>query len=331
MPPRRAEPASRSYRLSVSPSSATGGLENPRPFRFGLVFTGEADGPRLRDLARRLEGEGFSSLLVADHYGNPMACGVVQMAVAAATTTLRVGRYVYDNDFRHPALLAKEAATIDVLSGGRLELGIGAGWSKDEYDAVGLPFDPGPTRVSRLEESIDILTALWAGGPVTFRGTYYQIDGLPGMPLPIQRPLPLPIGGGGPRMLRLAARRASIVGLVPRSLPDGGLDPDEFGEGPFDARIAAVDLAVEEAGRSADPPERSLLVFHTSRSRAEVGDGGWVRSDLVERSPYVLLGDTGKMVETLQARRARWGVSYIVCYERDLERMLPVAKSLSGS
>ncbi len=300
-------------------------------FRFGLVFTGEADGPRLRDLARRLEGEGFSSLLVADHYGNPMACGVVQMAAATATTTLRVGSYVYDNDFRHPALLAKEAATIDVLSGGRLEVGIGAGWAKDEYDAVGLPFDAGPVRVSRLEESLDILTALWAGGEVTYQGTHYRIDGLPGMPLPIQRPLPLLIGGGGPRMLRLAAQRASIVGLVPRSLPEGGLDPDEFGEEPFDARIASLDLAIAEAGRSDDPPERSVLVFHTYRSSADGPDLGWVRPDLRARSPYVLIGDRGQIVETLQARRERWGVSYIVCYERDLERMLPVARSLSGS
>ncbi len=310
---------------------ATNGSKAPARFRFGLVFTGHADGPRLRDLACRLEDEGFSSLLVADHYGNPMACGVVQMAAAAATTTLRIGSYVYDNDFRHPALLAKEAATLDVLSGGRVELGIGAGWAKDEYDAVGVPFEPGPVRVSRLEESLDIMTALWAGGSVTYQGTYYRIDDLEGMPIPIQRPLPLMIGGGGPRMLRLAARRASIVALVPRSLPEGGLDPDEFGEEAFDARIASLDLALAESGRSDDPPERSLLVFHTYQSSADGQARGWVRPDLRARSPYVLIGDTGRMVETLQARRDRWGLSYIVCYERDLERMLPVARSLSGS
>lgn len=310
---------------------AADGSRRASGFRFGLVFTGEADGPRIRNLARRLEGEGFSSLLVADHYGNPMACGIVQMAAAAATTTLRIGSYVYDNDFRHPALLAKEAATLDVLSDGRVELGIGAGWAKAEYDAVGVPFDPGPIRVSRLEESLEIMTALWEGGSVTYRGTYYRIDDLEGMPLPVQRPLPLLIGGGGPRMLRLAARRASIVGLVPRSLPEGGLDPDEFGEEPFDARIASLDLAIAEAGRSDDPPERSVLVFHAYGSGDDGRDLDWVRPDLRMRSPYVLIGDTGRIVETLQARRERWGLSYIVCYERDLERMLPAAKLLSGA
>src|SRR5205085_1946051 len=152
-----------------------------------------------RDLARRLEGEGFSSLLVADHYDNPMSCGILQIAAADATTTLRVGSYVYNNDFRHPALLAKEAATIDVMSGGRLEFGIGAGWDKREYGTTGIPFDPGSVRVSRLEEAVEIMKLLWQGERVSFTGQQYRIDGLEGMPLPIQRPLPLLIGGGGPR------------------------------------------------------------------------------------------------------------------------------------
>ena len=119
-----------------------------------------------------------------------MACGILQIAAADATTTLRVGSYVYNNDFRHPALLAKEAATIDVMSGGRLELGIGAGWHKGEYEQAGIKFDAGAVRVSRLEEAIEIMTRLWEGEPFSFTGQHYRIDGLEGTPLPIQRPLP---------------------------------------------------------------------------------------------------------------------------------------------
>jgi probable F420-dependent oxidoreductase len=296
-----------------------------------MVFTGATEPRQWRDLARRLEGEGFSSLLVADHYLNPMACGILQIAAADATTTLRVGSYVYNNDFRHPALLAKEAATIDVMSNGRLELGIGAGWDRSEYNEAGIDFDPGPVRVSRLEEAIDIMTRLWEGEVVSFTGQHYKIDGLEGTPRPIQRPLPLLIGGGGPRMLRLAARRADIVALVPRSLPEGGLDPAEFEEGAFDARVSALDDAVREAGRSDDPPERSVLVFQMYRGVAEVASHDWIDPERVNTSPYALVGDTSAMADAIVHRRATWNISYVVCFDRDLERMLPVARRLEGS
>lgn len=301
----------------------------PRAFRFGVVFTDEMGGPAWADYARRLEGEGFSTLLVADHFANPMACGPLMLAAAAATTTLRVGSYVYDNDFRHPALLAKEAATIDVLSEGRLELGLGAGWHKGEYDAVGIPFDPPGVRVSRLEESVEILLRLFAGGPVHHEGRHYRLDGHEGLPLPVQRPIPLLIGGGGPRMLRLAARRAQILGLVPPSLPEGGLDPDKFTAEAMDAKIAAVESAVAEAGRTDGGPERSVLLFQVYASERDVSADDWVRPDHVRDSPYVLLGDAAAMADQLLARRERWGLSYIVCFERDLEQFLPVVQRLT--
>lgn len=300
-----------------------------RPFRFGVVFTDQTAGPAWSDYARRLEGEGFATLLVADHFANPMACGPLMLAAAAATTTLRVGSYVYDNDFRHPALLAKEAATIDVLSDGRLELGLGAGWHKEEYDAVGIPFDPPGVRVSRLEESIEILLRLFAGGPVTFEGNHYRIDGHEGLPAPIQQPIPLLIGGGGPRMLRLAARRAQILGLVPPSLPGGGLDPDKFTAEAMDAKIASLEAAITDEGRTDGGPERSVLLFQMHRSEADAPADDWVRRDLVATSPYVLLGDASAMADQLLERRERWGLSYVVCFERDLELFLPVVRRLA--
>jgi probable F420-dependent oxidoreductase len=300
-----------------------------RAFRFGVVFTDQMGGLEWANYARRLEGEGFSTLLVADHFANPMACGPLMLAAAAATTTLRVGSYVYDNDFRHPALLAKEAATIDVLSGGRLELGLGAGWHKEEYDAVGIPFEPPGVRVSRLEESVEILIRLFKGGPVQFEGSHYRIDGHEGLPIPVQRPIPILIGGGGPRMMKLAARRAQILGLVPPSLRDGGLDSDKFSAEAMDAKIAALESAVADVGRTDGGPERSVLLFQMYQSERDVPVDDWVRPDLVADSPYVLLGDSAAMADALVARRERWGLSYIVCFERDLEQFLPVVRRLA--
>ena len=301
-----------------------------RPFRFGVVATSGTTREAWREHARRVEGEGFSSLLIADHYLNEMSCGVLQMAAADATTTLRIGSYVYNNDFRHPALLAKEAATIDVLSGGRLEFGIGAGWHRGEYDQTGIPFEPGSVRVSRLAESIDIITALWRGEPVTYQGEHYRLEGFDGTPKPIQQPIPLMIGGGGPRMLKLAASRAEIVALVPRSRPEGGLDPAEFTAEAFDLRIGALDEAIRASGR-ADAPERGALVFQMYRTMDDVGADDWMDASTVATSPYALVGEPARMIDTLVERRQRWGISYLVCFAQDLDLMIPVARALTGA
>jgi probable F420-dependent oxidoreductase len=290
----------------------------PRPFRFGVVFTHGADASGIADLARRCEDDGFSTLLVADHLDNPMACGPLLVAAAAATTTLRIGSYVYNNDLRHPAVLAKEAATIDVLSGGRLEFGIGAGWNREEYDQAGLTFDPPRTRVDRMEESLGMIEALFAGGPVRHEGTHYRLDGLEGMPKPVQDHVPILIGGGGPRMMGIAARRADIVGFVPQSKREGGLDKETVPAEVMDARIATLDQAIDDAGRTDGGPERSLLVFDLWQSPDDVTPGEMVSPELVETSPYALVGDRSAMIDALHERRDRWGFSYIVCFAGDM-------------
>ena len=298
--------------------------------RFGVVFADTTNRDGWVELARRVEGEGFASLLVADHYTNDMACGPLIMAAAAATTTLRVGSYVYDNDFRHPALLAKEAATIDVLSGGRLELGIGAGWDKEEYDQVGIPFDASGVRISRMEEALDVIEALFAGGPVHHDGAFYRLNGFEGLPRPVQRPIPLMIGGGGPRMLTLAARRAATVALVPRSLPGGGIDPTRFGQETFAGQIEHLEAAVTDAGRTDRPPERSLLLFNVHASVDDVPRGSWIAPDELAASPYGLLGEPGAMADSLVERHERFGIDYFVCFEDDLETFLPVVRRLAS-
>src|SRR4051812_35806180 len=184
-----------------------------REFRFATgIGPGTVDD--WREFARRAEVLGYARLGIGDHLSAPFEPGPALTAAALATTTIKVGN-VFNNDFRHPAVLAKVAASIDVLSGGRLEFMIGAGWMKTEYDAIGIPFDPPGVRVGRLEEAVQIIKGLWADGPFRFSGRHYTISGLDGVPKPLQRPHPrIFVGGGGKRLLSMAAREADIVGLL---------------------------------------------------------------------------------------------------------------------
>lgn len=295
-----------------------------RQFRFGVVFTGDCSAKEWAELAQRVESDAFSVLLVADHFLNPMACGPLILAAANATTTLRVGSYVYDNDFRHPALLAKEAATIDVLSGGRFEFGIGAGWAKQEYDAVGIPFDSPAKRVDRFEEAVGVITRLIAGETVDHVGPFFEFRNYVGRPASVQQPVPLLIGGGGARMLGIAGRLANIVGFVPRSRPEGGLDMDDVGIESMNRKIGWLEAGAE--GRADGGPERSVIMFsiHASLDRA-------ASPEVSATSPFFLVGDTSAMVDQLLERRERWGLSYIVCFDRDLELFTPVVRALAGT
>jgi len=195
--------------------------------------------------ARRVEALGYDTLLLPDHFAPDLFAPIPALTAAAlATTTLRVGTTVFDNDFRHPAMLAKEIATIDVLSDGRFEVGLGAGWKKEEYDQVGIPFDPPGTRVGRLEETVRVLKGLWADGPLTFTGQHYTIQALESFPKPVQRPHPpIFIGAGGKRLLSFAAQEADIIGIIAQALPAGGLDVASDSE----ARLAEQVRWIREA------------------------------------------------------------------------------------
>src|SRR6266550_2451379 len=198
-----------------------------RPFRFGVICEHMQSAEEWVTKARQAEEYGYSTLLIRDHFirepfGDQLAPLIALMAAANATKTLRVGSLVMDNDYRHPVMLAKEAATLDLLSGGRFELGIGAGWLRSEYEQAGMVFEPAGVRVSRLEEAIQVLKALFADQPITFAGDHYTITNLSGFPKPTQRPHPpILVGAGSKRMLALAAREADIVGILPKALPEG--------------------------------------------------------------------------------------------------------------
>jgi len=307
-----------------------------RPFRFGVTAPTPSGGTNWAERARRVEQLGYSMLVVPDHFRDHLAPVPALVAAALATTRLRVGSLVFSNDFRHPAVLAKEAATIDVLSGGRFELGLGAGWLREEYDQTGIRFDAPGTRVERLEEAVTIIKRLLAGERVTFAGRHYTIADLEGRPTPVQRPHPpIAIGGGGRRTLSLAAREASIVGLVPRARRDGsGLDLNDLSDAATREKLEWVRAA---AGERFDSLEINTLiqavVVADQRMAAadQLASRFKVAREVVLETVYVALGTIEEICETLRQRRERYGVSYLTVFERDMEAFAPVVARLAGT
>jgi probable F420-dependent oxidoreductase len=307
-----------------------------RPFRFGVTAPTPSAGTDWVERARRVEQLGYSILVVPDHFRDHLAPVPALTAAALATTRLRVGSLVFSNDFRHPAVLAKEAATIDVLSGGRFELGLGGGWLRAEYDQTGIPFDAPGTRIERLEEAVTIIKGLLAGERVTFAGRHYTIADLEGRPTPVQRPHPpIAIGGGGRRTLTLAAREASIVGLVPRARRDGsGLDMTDLSDTATREKLEWVRAA---AGDRFDSLEIHALIQAVAVGERRTAAADQLASrfkvarDVVLETPYVLLGTVEEMCESLRQRRERYGISYLTVFERDMEVFAPVVARLAGA
>ena len=262
-----------------------------------------------------------------------MSVGPALVLAAQATERIRVGSFVYDNDFRHPALLAQEAATIDLLTDGRFDFGIGAGWLRSEYEAAGLAFDRGAVRLERLTESIQIIKGLLTGSPLTFEGKHYRIKDLTAAFKPVQQPFPpLVIGGGGPRLLGLAAREADIVSIMPRSKPDGsGLEDSDASAESFDAKIQLIrEIAGDRFARLELNTLLQEVVLTDSRHQAaERIAANWAMTpDRLLESPLLLIGSADQMAEQLSARRARYGLSYISIFERHMSDFGAVMKRL---
>jgi probable F420-dependent oxidoreductase len=304
------------------------------PFRFGVTAPTVLSGPAWVERVRRIEQLGYSIVHVPDHFRDQLAPVPALTAAAVATTRLRVGSLVFSNDFRHPVVLAKEAATLDVLSGGRFELGLGSGWLRQEYDQAGIPFDAPGTRIERLAESVAIVKGLLAGERVTFTGRYYAIAGLEGRPHPVQRPHPpILIGGGGRRTLSLAAREASIVGLVPRARRDGGgLDRADFGEAALRQKVEWVRAAGGDRFEALELHALIQAVVVSDRRTAaeQLASRFSVPPELLLESPYVLAGTVDEICETVRQRRERYGISYLTVFDRDLEAFAPVVARLAG-
>ncbi|WP_240197383.1 TIGR03621 family F420-dependent LLM class oxidoreductase [Nonomuraea lactucae] len=302
-----------------------------RRFRFGAVVRQAESGREWAEKARRLEAAGFGVLLVPDHLvGGRFAPVAALTAAACATDRLRVGTLVLANDFRHPAVLAKEAATLDVLSGGRLELGLGTGWMAGDYASAGLALDPPGVRVERLAEALTVLKGLWGDGPFSFDGVHYRIRGLDQRPRPLQRPRPpLLLGGGGPRMLRLAAREADVVHVTMRVKPDGsGPDRDDGGREAFLAKLRTLRTA---AGDRYGRLELGTSVMQVGVRKPEEA---WSAADSapLDGTPQVLLGTRRDVVDRLRHWRDEHDVSYFVMHhETDLDVFAPVVEELAGT
>jgi probable F420-dependent oxidoreductase len=309
----------------------------PRPFRFGVQASAPPAGVSWPELARRVEGEGWSVLTVADHLDDQYAVIPAIQAAADATTTLRVGALVLCNDYRHPVVTAKELATIDVLSGGRLEAGLGAGWMASDYAQAGIPLDPAGARIDRMVEALDVLDALWADAPADHQGASYTITGLDGRPRPVQRPRPpLVIGGGGKRVLTIAGRRADIVGIN-INLAKGVIDADAGPDGTAERTDQKVAWVREGAGARFDDLELQVRVHLTivTDDRAGVAEslaaGFGLTPEAALGSPHQLVGTVDEICEDLVARRERWGISYIGVSLDAMDAMAPVVARLTGT
>ncbi len=312
-------------------------MPHSRKFRFGVQAHLAPTGEDWAALARKVEGLGYSTLFIPDHFGEQLAPVPALMAAADATTDLHVGALVFDNDYKHPVVLAKEAATIDILSGGRLELGIGAGWMTTDYERSGIPLDPPKVRVDRMVEGIAVMKGMFADGAFSYQGEHYTIEGLDGMPKPVTRPHPpILIGGGGKRVLSIAAREADIVGINP-NLRSGEVGPDSAADAVASAFERKVEWVKEAAGARFDEIELNCLTFLTivtddRESMAErLAPVFSVPPAEVLDIPHAFLGTVDQICEDLENRRARWGVSYFVVQSDGLDAMAPVVARLAGT
>ncbi|MGH9244088.1 MAG: LLM class F420-dependent oxidoreductase [Acidimicrobiales bacterium] len=307
------------------------------PFRFGVSASAAASRMEFVDEARRAEDRGFSTLHVADHLVDQHAPLPALVTAAEATSTLRVGTFVINNDLRHPVLLAREAATVDVLSGGRLELGLGAGHMASEYDEAGLDFDDGRIRVDRLTESVAIIETLLRGEACTFGGSHYAVRDHR-IPRGIQRPRPpILIGGNGRRLHELAARHADIVGFVGFTHRDRAtrVDLSDFGPEALDRQVARVREAAGERFPRLELNALLQRVIVTDDRRAIAEEEAAASPSVLDPallldSPYILLGTTDEMIEQLRERRRRFGISYWVCLAHHADALAPVVEVLAG-
>ncbi len=314
-----------------------------KPFRFGIINEQMKAKDEWIAHVQRAETLGYATFLLRDHFvpdffGDQFAPLVALAVAASRTTRLRLGTLVIDNDYRHPVLLAKEAATLDLLSGGRFELGLGAGWLRTEYEQAGMTFDSNGVRVSRLEEAIQVINRLFANAPCDFEGQYYQVHGINGFPKPAQRPRPpLLIGAGQKRMLMLAGREANIVGMLTTSVASGTLsdDPTERLAESVAQKIAWVR---EGAGSRFDQLELSLvpslLLCQDRYARAEqfIAERGWqeITPEQVLAMPSVFIGTLDEITADMQARREQYGFSYFVIADEQMEIAAPLVARLTG-
>ena len=313
------------------------------PFRFGVFAEGVRSREALLDTARRAEDGGFATFLIRDHFiaepfGHQLAPLTALATVAARTRTLRIGSLVFANDYRHPVVLAKEVATLDVLSEGRVELGLGAGFSRAEYEQAGIAFDPPHVRVERLEEALHVVRGVFADAPFTFAGKYYSVSSLNSFPKPLQRPHPpILVGAARSRMLSLAARHADIIGLQTVSTTRGAVaqDPKVRSASAVSEKIEQVRRAAGERFEEIELSTVASVIMTDNRQEAAerfARDRGWddIAAAEVLAMPSVFIGTVDHIVDEMQDRRERYGISYYVFFDHLMDSVAPLVTRLAG-
>ena len=311
-------------------------MTEPRPFRFGIQASTATTREQWVSLAQRAEGHGYSVLTMPDHFGDQLAPVPAMMAAAMATTDLRVCALVFDNDYKHPVVLAKELATMDLLSDGRVEIGLGAGWMASDYEQLGIPYDTPGVRIDRFVEGLHIIQQCMQPGEFSFSGSHYTITGYNGLPKPAQAKVPVLIGGGGKRVLGIAAREADIVGINP-SMHTGVVGPETFAHmtaESVDEKVAIVKAAAGERFPQIELNIRSFLVNVTddgAGARGRLASMLGVGDDMLVTSPFALIGSPAELIERLLERRERWGFSYVIVGPDEVDTFAPVVAALAGT
>ena len=311
-------------------------MAHPRKFRFGIQLHTATSGAEWAALARKAEDLGYSTLFMPDHFGEQLAPVPALMAAADATTTLNVGALVFDNDYKHPLVLAKEIATMDILSGGRVELGLGAGWMATDYEQSGIPYDRPGVRVDRMVEGIAVMKGLFAEGAFDYQGEHYTITGMNGLPKPLTKPHPpILIGGGGKRVLGIAAREADIVGINP-NMQAGEVGPDAAADAVAASADKKIGWVKEAAGDRFDDLELNCLTFMTVVTddrdgfAAKVAPVFGIPPEEVRDVPHAFIGTVDQICDDLEQRRERWGFSYFVVQSDGLDALAPVVARMTG-
>ena len=307
-----------------------------RPFRFGVQLPSAPDVHAWREQARAAEDLGYSTLWMPDHFNGQWGPMVGLTAAAAATSTIRIGALVFDNDYRHPGVLAQEMATLDIVSEGRLEFGIGAGWMKSDYEELGIPYDAPGTRVERLAEAVQVVKALWADGPADFDGRHYQLRKAAGRPKPVQQPgPPILIAGGGRRVLGLAAREADIVGFN-MNLSSGRVGSDAIRSAVAGRFRERVEWVREAAGDRFDQLELHCntafcLVGADRKATAEaMAPGLGITPEEALAVPVAVVGSIDEICASLEQRREEFGFSYWGVPGDSCRAFAPVVARLAG-
>jgi probable F420-dependent oxidoreductase len=306
-----------------------------RGFRFGVQVSKETSAKGWAELARRTEAAGYEVLTMPDHFTDQLAPIPALMAAASATTTLRVGALVFDNDYKHPVVLAKELATIDLLSDGRLDIGLGAGWMISDYEEAGMPYDSPKVRIDRFIEGVAVIRGAMAEGSFSFSGDHYTITNYNGQPKPVQARPPLLIGGGGKRVLSYAAREADIIGIN-GTLTAGVVGPEALSTMTAESVDEKVAIVAAAGAHRINDIEMNIRTFFVkvTNDRAATVDGissmFGVSKNMIDASPFALIGSVEECIEQLLERRERWGLSYTIVGAENIDECAPIVAALRG-